>query len=180
MKSEELVNNLKKVREETYKLERQLEIKKAEEKKLNSKLSLGITFRPNEMLRILSYLMAFKTGNVYVPKVQYYAMNGCRYIGCLIDDNDSEIKIYAIDAACEWLERYYLLSYKFLKDKYLVDIDEYEDIYFDNYPDIKEFIYYLAECQIAKEKHLTYDEMIKCLGDFTKNKPKTKELNKNN
>lgn len=179
MKSEELLNSLKKLREEISELEKQLKIKKNEEVEINHKLKVGITFRPNEMLRIISYLMSIKTGKIYVPKVDYYALNH-RYLGYLIDDNGSKIKIYYLDTVSEWLEGTYLLSYKFLKDKYFVDINDYENNNFDDYQDIKEFICYLAECQIDKEKHLTYDEMINGLSEFIKNKPKKKELNKNN
>lgn len=178
MKSDELVNKLKNIRNEISELEKQLKIKKTEELEINHKLKVGITFRPNEMLRILSYLMSCKTGKVYIPKIDYYARDGF-YLGYLVDDNGSKIEIYHIDAVRKWLDETYLLSYQFLKDKYFVDINDIEINNFDDYKDIKKFIYYLAECQIDKEEHLTYDEMIEVLSDFMKDKPKIKELKKN-
>lgn len=178
MKSEELVNSLKKTRLEISELEKRLKIIKDEEVKINHKLKVGIMFRPNEMMRIISYLMSIKTGNIYVPKIDYYAQDRS-YLGYLIDDNGYKIKIYYIDASRrEYLDENYLLSYQFLKDKYFVNINNFEINNFDDYQYIKEFIYFLAECQIDKEKHLTYDEMIEALSDFVKDKPKTKELNK--
>ena len=54
------------------------------------------------------------------------------------------------------------------------------DNYFEEYSYIKDFIYYLAKIQINKKNHLSYDEMIEALSDFTNDKPKIRELNKNN
>ena len=78
------------------------------------------------------------------------------------------------------------LTFKHLLDEYGV-----QDIYkrvcidsFDDYPYIKEFISLVVSMQIEKNgKHLTDDELLIAMSDFInskKDKPKTKELNKNN
>ena len=78
------------------------------------------------------------------------------------------------------------LTFKHLLDEYGV-----QDIYkrvcidsFDDYPYIKEFISMVASMQIENNgKHLDKDELWMVMSDFInlqKDKPKTKELNKNN
>ncbi len=170
--------------------------------KLNNALIDGIHFVPNELLYAVAYFMTLKNSELYVPTIEsieaagYDSINGiCKYYStgyvhiAGLKERDIVVYDHIKSQNLMDLDLKHNLSYDFLNERignYPIvttknNLDEHENI--DRYQHIRDYICYLADMQIEKNRHLYVSEMYNAAHDFLeleKDKPKQKIKKPNN
>ena len=170
----------------------------------------GLTFPSLDITRIIGYLLTIYENKLYIPIYGYYYDVGNQYDYMYLVPVDDFAALENKEKYFKfgWRSHYnnqlviisekhdfvhgidknngHILTFSHLLAEYGTrDIDERVCIEnFGDYPYIQEFISMVAAMQIEKDgKHLDKGELLMAMSDFInseKNKPKTRELNKNN
>ena len=173
-------------------------------KELDKTLMQGITFNPNDLVKVIATLLSIEEGRGYKARICNYAPHWHYYyagMASLIKDRDlhpyevhqiSKGGVVVYDQVSPWESKNdtdMLMTYSFLVKKYRLKeanltkpeginrINFIQQNNFDNYDYVKDFICYVAELQIANNKRLSYSELDKSIDDFIDySRVKTKEL----
>ena len=209
MNKDELINEIQANKIKMKKLNESMEDATKNEEKLMRILTNGVSFHTHDIIKIIGYLLTMYENKLYIPVYGYYYDFGNQYDYMYLVPVDDFIALENKENYFKygWKSRYnnqlvivseknthfqdiktdkHRITFSHLLDEYGTrDIDERVCIEkFDDYPYIQEFISMVASMQIENNgKHLDRDELWMAMSDFInlqKDKPKTKELNKNN
>jgi len=209
MNKDELIEKIKVNKEETKKITKRSEELKKEKEKLNDILEKGLTFPSLDITRIIAYLLTIYENKLYIPIYGYYYDSGNQYDYMYLVPVDDFAALENKEKYFKfgWRARYnnqlvivsekhdsfqgidknngHRLTFSHLLEEYgTSDVNERVCIEkFDDYPYIKEFISMVSAMQIEKNERLDKGELWMAMSDFInskKDKPKTRELNKNN
>ena len=177
--------------------------------KIIDSLMKSTSFVPSTLANAISYLILAKEGKIYIPiKTTYFyeqerkeycdlILVDAEYLNvglpnkklCPYDSWENMLPIYSVPFNDENFDNRDL-TFSHLRKQFNIDVDminKYNfrcNIYdYQGHEYIKDFITYLAVLQVKMDgMTLPYDEMLIAVYDFinmSKDKPKTKELNKN-
>ena len=210
MNKVELIEKIQQNKDETKKLTENLEGLKKEKEKLNDILEKGLTFPSLDITRIIGYLLTIYENKLYIPIYGYYYDSGKQYDYKYLVPVDDFAALENKEKYFKhgWRARYnnqlvivsekhdsfqgidgnngHRLTFSHLLEEYGTnDVNERVCIEnFNDYPYIKEFVSIVASMQIEQNgKRLDKGELWMAMSDFInlqKDKPKTRELNKNN
>lgn len=161
----------------------------------------NILFKPIDLIKVLEQLVSIKENKKYVAMTDFVwdEYNRIFQYAVLCDASDKDYKEHYILKLNELNSPKYIvvynkarvsnvmlyrtrMTYRFLLDKYHIENFIFpiscQNMEFENYIYIKDFICYLAELQINNNKYLTYDEMVESLSKFLNKNSKIKKLKK--
>ena len=210
MNKNELIEKIQQNKNDTEKITKKLEELREEKQKFNDILEKGLTFSSLDITRIIAYLLTIYENKLYIPIYGYYYDSGKQYDYMYLVPVDDFAALENKEKYFKtgWRARYnnqlvivnekhdhfrgiaenngHRLTFSHLLDEYRISgVNERVCIEkFDDYQYVKEFISMVASMQILKNgNRLDKGELLMAMSDFInsrKDKPKTKELNKNN
>ena len=209
MKKDVLINEIQANKIKMKQLNESLEDATKNEEKLRDILERSLTFSSLDITRIIGYLLTIYENKLYIPIYGYYFDFGNQYDYMYLVPTDDFAALENKEKYFKlgWKSHYnnqlvivsekhnsfqgidknngHRLTFSHLLEEYgTSDVNERVCIEkFDDYPYIKEFISMIASMQIEKNERLDKGELWMAMSDFInskKDKPKTKELNKNN
>ncbi len=209
MKKDVLINEIQANKIKMKQLNESMEDATKNEEKLRDILERSLTFSSLDITRIIGYLLTIYENKLYIPIYGYYFDSGKQYDYMYLVPTDDFAALENKEKYFKlgWRARYnnqlvivsekhdsfqgidgnngHRLTFSHLLEEYgTSDVNERVCIEnFSDYPYIKEFISMVSAMQIEKNERLDKGELWMAMSDFInskKDKPKTKELNKNN